>query len=38
MDSYTIGFLSVGLGVLLMGLLIVWIVHRQEKTLGKAKH
>jgi len=35
MDSYTVGFALIGLGVLIVGLLIVWIVGKQEKVFGK---
>ena len=37
MDSYTVGFTLIGLGILVIGLLIVWIVNKQEKTFNKAK-
>lgn len=30
MDSYTVGFILIGLGILTVGLVIVWLVNKQE--------
>ena len=36
MDSYTVGFTLVGLGILIVGLLLVWIVNKQKKPTERA--